>query len=328
MQNANGEQGNDDAGQAQQAANQNGEQTDIVAVVSTSESEYNPFDAFNITEPDTYCNLWSLDLLNSCNDGNCQCTYTEVLVSENRLTCSEAWDCPSDSYGLPAEEGDECKPVWLAPVNESDPMQVQSTPVPVGKQKRQETAMLVVVPRPASEKQDKGSLFPDILEDEDGKDAATSDSAKDTGGNDTHHMNVDEFTPGLWLVPLSQESVASSISESDDEDDLSIGFALDDNEEEAHSSSSSNNSSDSNQSSEPSLQEEGSDKEQSCDNENAVPEEFVPKEQVMEPPKPEYRLRDDNSFSSSKASTISTTEEDLEPEESEELTVGSDMAEI
>ena len=403
------------AGQAQQAANENGQQSDIVAVVSTSDGEFNPFDAFNISEPDTYCNLWSFDLFNSCNDGStCQCTYTEQLISKDLLSCSEAWDCPSSCPsclqcmrnvcgatatvvtavrtgakalpaflsiltvvlavcyivprkkkdveamkeslidtdtemselagktwmvpvskvdGLPTEQGDECRPVWLAPVNKPDLSQENSASLKPDKQKREETAMLVVVPRPATDKQNGGSVFPDILKNDDGTDACTSDSAKDTGGKDLHRMDVEEFTPGLWLVPLSQESVASSISESDDEDDLSIGSALDDDEQISSSDSSRSSGSGSDDAvSEPSLEDEDSSSrsQRRIEDESAIGESAAvggnpPVQPVLEPPKPEYRLRDDDSFSLSKASTISTKDEE---EESEELTVGPGMGEI
>jgi hypothetical protein len=399
--------GDGNASQEQQTANHNGQQEDIVTVVSTLDGDYNPFDAFNISQADTYCNLWSYDLMNSCNGGNCQCIYTEQLISKNLLSCSEAWDCPSscpvclqcmrqvcggstvlvsavrtgtkalpaflslltialavcyivprrkkndggleenliDSDvemselgcktwmipvskmdGLPAENGDDSKPVWLAPASEAGPIQTRLIPVSSGKFKREETAMLVVVPRPVNlkEKQKDGSLFPDILKDTENDDVATSDSAKDTGGNGMHQMEDDEFTPGLWLVPLSQESVASSISVSvSDDDNNTIGSSLGDDVDTQSIGSND-------LSFEPSIgEEQGGGNEQSSHDENIVLVEGKSKNHVIESIKPEYRLRDDSSFHSSKASTISSREEyDDDQNLGLASIIGPDMAEI
>lgn len=304
------------------------QQSDIVAVVSSSSSNYNPYLTFDIEKCDTYSHLWEFDLLIQCNEDatNCQCVYAEQLMARGLLSCSDAPRCPdscdvclhclshvcglntmsasiiqsgsrvlpaaslvaiilavcfvfarkkdgvevlkeslivtetesgnwmvpvSTKTGLPDQEGDAYKPVWIAPANTSEPtMTVESNRTETTTvRKRVETAMLVVVPGkslPATkqgrhsqsnnllkkeealdfhnEKQD----FPDLLKDHDeshefenidsGRRITPNDSLSAGDLTPTCEENGEEFTPGLWLVPLSNESVASSMSESTDDE--------------------------------------------------------------------------------------------------------------
>jgi hypothetical protein len=162
------------------------------------------------------------------------------------------WMVPVNSEtGLPAEEGKICKPVWLAPATFPEPQATAPSPGKArDKRDRKETVMLVVVPKPSLtatssspltksspdvEKGNNSSIFPDLLKDSTGseatKDANTPATESYSPPSDVVSNNQggkEEFSPGLWVVPLSNESVASSISASmdhtdstDDDDDLS-----------------------------------------------------------------------------------------------------------
>jgi hypothetical protein len=61
----------------------------------------NPLDAFNIKHCDTYQGLWMWDLAMTCNsgddkDGECICTWTELLMESGQLDCQDIQDCPDD----------------------------------------------------------------------------------------------------------------------------------------------------------------------------------------------------------------------------------------
>jgi hypothetical protein len=67
------------------------------------DDDASPSDAyteFDITECDTYANLWMWDLSLTCDDAdtfdNCECTYAEYLMEDGYLSCSDIAQCPQD----------------------------------------------------------------------------------------------------------------------------------------------------------------------------------------------------------------------------------------
>lgn len=76
-----------------------GNQGDYGNSQATSAADYtDPYLAFDITQCDSYSNLWLYDLAISCDteELNCKCTYTEQLIEKALLTCDDATDCPAD----------------------------------------------------------------------------------------------------------------------------------------------------------------------------------------------------------------------------------------
>ena len=59
-----------------------------------------PYTDFDITQCDTYENLWMWDLSMTCDDSdtfdNCECVYTEQLMANGYLTCYDIALCPQD----------------------------------------------------------------------------------------------------------------------------------------------------------------------------------------------------------------------------------------
>jgi hypothetical protein len=303
--------GGNDNGQAAEMMESSGseqQQGDVVAVVSNTDSDYDPYQSFQIAQCDTYSHLWMNDIQSSCGDGNCQCTFAQQLISQGRLLCSDASYCPTDCPvclqclrqicgsgvivvtaiqtgkrllpaavllitlllagcslfsrkkskeealkeglmesetveselenwmvpvskvdGLPMEKSEIFKPVWLAPATFPVPAEEVIDPhFPKSKRERKETVMLVVVPKPSlpvkesasrSEKTNEDNIFPDLLKETNDKSeqkqytpSEPSSTVKETS---TDGMETEEFSPGLWVVPLSSESVASSLSGSE-----------------------------------------------------------------------------------------------------------------
>ncbi|KAG7347222.1 hypothetical protein IV203_037335 [Nitzschia inconspicua] len=158
-----------------------------------------------------------------------------LVQSETEQSQSEHWMVPvSKDDGLPSEKGEMMKPVWLAPATfpaADEEMSPSKTDSRVRSQ-RKETVMLVVVPKPAPVTEIEmtprngdtegipKSIFPDLLNTSKDKNenSATKSDQLLTGSQHSvrsiETFKVEEFSPGLWVVPLSAESVASSISES------------------------------------------------------------------------------------------------------------------
>ncbi|KAL3925829.1 MAG: hypothetical protein SGILL_000145 [Bacillariaceae sp.] len=193
---------------------------------------------------------------------------------------------------------EQCKPVWLAPINKSDSMQTQVASALSRKIKREETAMLVVVPRP------------DILKDsEEQGGMSNSTAATSVGGITTENPKKEEFTPGLWLVPLSQESVASSISESVDKDDSTVVSGSE--ESDSRSGSSDDQASE---------EESGGEIEPTTSNDKEESKELVvPAFGSTANRKEDTCVHEDDSFHSSMASTISSKDDDDDNHEDRSL---------
>jgi len=62
--------------------------------------DYTPLEDFNITQCDTYDNLWVWDLSLTCESEytseGCECTFTQSLLDEGTVTCSDIHNCPKD----------------------------------------------------------------------------------------------------------------------------------------------------------------------------------------------------------------------------------------
>jgi hypothetical protein len=166
-----------------------------------------------------------------------------LMETDDGRSHSEDWMVPINTEtGLPTEKGKIRKAVWLAPATVPVP---QATMLPLhppsrDKKERKETVMLVVVPKPSLsatssrvsasspdvEKESKTSIFPDLLKDSSEHtgtkgnivSCTPASEASSPASNDTSSDQCarEEFSPGLWVVPLSNESVASSISASVD----------------------------------------------------------------------------------------------------------------
>lgn len=77
-----------------------GNQGDYTNDQATHAADYtNPYLAFDITQCDSYNDLWVWDLAMSCDieksTENCTCTFTEQLIEKELLTCDDAADCPA-----------------------------------------------------------------------------------------------------------------------------------------------------------------------------------------------------------------------------------------
>lgn len=87
--NVNGAGGNDGN---YYSGNNNGGDGDSYAADAYSE--------FDITECDTYANLWMWDLSLTCDDAdtfdNCECTFAEDLMEDGYLSCSDIAMCPQN----------------------------------------------------------------------------------------------------------------------------------------------------------------------------------------------------------------------------------------
>jgi hypothetical protein len=63
-------------------------------------NDNNPYYDFDITQCDTYENLWMWDLSLTCDDSesfdNCECAFTEELLAYGYLACYDMALCPSD----------------------------------------------------------------------------------------------------------------------------------------------------------------------------------------------------------------------------------------
>ena len=83
-----GNNGGGNAVAASNAANGNGQTT------------YNPYADFNITQCDTYSNLWLWDLSLTCQNenslANCSCPFASHLMAAGKLSCSDARNCPTN----------------------------------------------------------------------------------------------------------------------------------------------------------------------------------------------------------------------------------------
>jgi hypothetical protein len=164
-------------------------------------------------------------------------------TDSDRSISAKNWTVPVNNSGLPSEHGDTCKPVWLVPIKSQDSSSSKSQPISMEgtkKQDRKETAMLVVVPKPSKftpldkgttttnrtmennadkSSNTKDSVFPDLLKGytlDDNKNDPQDQRRNFTRPTSTK-IGGEEFSPGLWLVPLSNESVASTISKSVDD---------------------------------------------------------------------------------------------------------------
>lgn len=69
-------------------------------VAEGNDGDENPMMAFSITECETYENLWVWDLAFSCDSDksleNCECTFTEQLMQQEMITCSDIERCPKE----------------------------------------------------------------------------------------------------------------------------------------------------------------------------------------------------------------------------------------
>lgn len=147
----------------------------------------------------------------------------------------EHWKIPvCKESGLPTEKSDIMMPVWLAPATFPMPQdEVKSIPRVTTKPERKETVMLVLVPKLATSTvaqnvEKEASIFPDLLSKEENqkeKKGQNDESQRREISNDSSGSSYEAegFSPGLWVVPLSNESVASSLSRSvDDADSQSL----------------------------------------------------------------------------------------------------------
>jgi len=90
--------GNEANNQANGEYDENNANQGETIVVSQSNSDYDPYMAFDVGNCDTYAHLWTYDLLVSCTDGDqyCECTYTEELMRMGLLSCSDEASCPDE----------------------------------------------------------------------------------------------------------------------------------------------------------------------------------------------------------------------------------------
>jgi hypothetical protein len=210
----------------------------------------------------------------------------KLMDTDSEATPNEHWMVPVKDGG-PSENGDTCKPVWLAPisVSDEDPTQVSGDEEEeeIGNhESKQPSALLVVVPkgcsttigaeiarqnqmtgantritktvkvnapatkRNGSTKTGRNSIFPDLLKDDGTTNIKSlsslsmkpplyptplSSSSKSSSiglnhqygtaaaADTTEHLQQ-TLTSGLWLVPLANESVASTVSDSADKDSI------------------------------------------------------------------------------------------------------------
>jgi len=87
--------GGDESDDGAQDEEEEENQAEII-VVNQMDSGYDPYEAFDIGNCDTYSHLWTYDLFLSCADGSqyCECSYTEELIEKGLLLCSDVDSCP------------------------------------------------------------------------------------------------------------------------------------------------------------------------------------------------------------------------------------------
>ena len=69
-------------------------------VMTNTNGAVDPYRAFDITQCDTYTDLWTWDLTMSCGTGSgsdeCSCTFAEQLMDMAILSCDDRVDCPAN----------------------------------------------------------------------------------------------------------------------------------------------------------------------------------------------------------------------------------------